>query len=142
MIRLMLPADIATEWERISPVLEPAVEVDETRQMSDVYRDLMSGDFALFDVEHDGDKAIVVVEISQSSVNSKCLWLVYVAGHIGSYAPRAWIGHMRNWSQWFQDIARALNCTEIRIKGRDWSKVFPDWECVDPDWHELRKELV
>jgi hypothetical protein len=133
----MLPAAIDADWERIGALLAPAIKQDDQRQDSDVFRDLMAGDMALFEVEASGARGVVVVEI-----DGPTFWITYIAGRIDGL-PRRWLERVRMLMSYFAGIARAHNCTELRIEGRDWSRVFPDWERIDerPGRHELRRIL-
>jgi hypothetical protein len=135
----MVPATIEAEWPRIGPLLAPAIAVDPARQEADVYRDLLSGDMALYDMDLQGAQGVVVVEINSDGVNSKTFWILYVAGRISG--PRShWLGRVKTLTSYFVGIARAMNCTELRIEGRNWGRVFPEWERIG-DPNQLRLVL-
>lgn len=134
---LMLPIEIEHDWEQIGALLSPAIRRDEQRQAIDVYRDLMSGDMALFQVDLPMAKGIAVVEFADG-----VCWIVYIAGKITAL-PVAWRGRVRVLMSYFEGIARAHGCKEMRIEGRDWGSIFPEWERMGerPDRNELRKAL-
>lgn len=134
MFAIMLPEAIAADWERIGDLLAPAIAEDDQRQPADVYRDLMSGDFVLFEVDLQGAKGVIVVEIA-----SPCFWLIYVAGRISG--PKShWLGRVKALTLYFSVLAKANNCTEMRLEGRNWAPIFPDWERLGTR-NALRKAL-
>lgn len=108
----------------------------------DVYRAIVEGTLALFTVSLETVNGVMVVEIHEID-GSKCLSLIYFAGRIGPHPPRQWTSRVREMvSTFLAAIAKAASCTEIRIEGRDWSRVFPDWEVLDADRHALRLRLA
>jgi hypothetical protein len=121
MITLLLPDYVATWWGELGVRLAPAIRVDPKRKIADVYRELMTGHFALFTVNENGVNALAVVAIDQID-ETKRLSLVYVAGTISP------LRKVRDLMQIVIDTAKDLRCTEVRIEGRDWSRFFPDWE--------------
>lgn len=131
---LLLPSMIEADWDRIGGMLEPAIEYDEARQSEDVRRDLLNGDMALFDIELHEASGVVVIEFSD-----EVCWLLYVTGNIGGKG-REWIKRVHLLMQVFEDIARRHGCTELRLEGRDWHRVFPEYERLGGR-NELRKAL-
>lgn len=134
---LVLPDGIRADMARYQGLLAPALKHDEAMNMGDLMRALSSGEFALYDVDLHGAKGVIVVEINQGAVNT--LWVRYVSGRI-SGPPRVWIGRVKALQIYFEGIARQMGCTEIRVCGRDWSRILPDWEKDGPR-HELRLAL-
>ncbi len=128
---LMLPADIAADWEDVAAILAEAVEIDPARQLADVYRDLMAGDMALIRVDAGDLCGFVVIEFDQPT----CL-LLYAAGSIGNL----WRGAFRPILAGLEELARRNGCTEMRIEGRDWSRLLPDY--VPGSERPWRNELV
>lgn len=56
--------------------------------------------------------------------------------------PKAWLGRIRAEMRRLENIARAAGCVEMRMGGRDWSRVFPDYEPIQgPTPNLLRKVL-
>lgn len=125
---------IAADWQRIEGLLGPAIEHDDMRQTEDVRRDLLNGDMALFDIELHEISGVAVIEFADG-----ICWLIYCGGRIGGHG-REWLSRTRLLVQVFADLARSFGCTEMRIEGRDWHRIFPDWERVGPR-NELRKAL-
>jgi hypothetical protein len=136
------PDRIEAEWERIGALLQPAIAHDEKRMAIDVYRDLMTGALELFDLDLYRVKGVAVTEIGLSTANLRCMWIVYIGGQVlGS--PREWIGRVRTLMSYFEGIARAEGCAEMRIEGRDWSRMLPAYERLieRPGRNELRRML-
>lgn len=55
--------------------------------------------------------------------------------------PKAWLRHVRAELRLLEDIAREKGATEMRVAGRDWSRVFPDYEPMPGITNRLRKRL-
>lgn len=128
---LILPAEIASDWEDLRAVLVDAIEVDPSRQEADVFRDLMAGDMALIRVDAGDMQGFVVIEFDAP----RCL-LLYAAGSIGNL----WHGTFRPILAGLEELARRNGCTEMRIEGRDWSRLLTDYEPgTERPW---RNELV
>ncbi len=47
--------------------------------------------------------------------------------------PRAFIRLMREEMTTLERIARDAGCTQMRLAGRDWSRVFPDYQPMAGD---------
>ncbi len=132
---LLLPSLIRADWERISTLLAPAVERDDQRQMADVERDLLNGDMALFDIDLPSMRGLVVIEYDERA----CLFL-YAAGKInGNWRER--IGNARMLMRFFEQMAKRLGHAEMRVEGRDWSRILSDYTNRGGPRHELVKAL-
>ncbi len=55
--------------------------------------------------------------------------------------PKAFIRTVRAELKKLEDIARWSGCTEMRLAGRDWSKILPDYEPLPQLRNGLRKAL-
>ena len=64
----------------------------------------------------------------------------YVDGAIPA-RPKAWLKAVREEVDKIAGLAREAGCRELRIAGRDWSRVFPDYEPLDGVPNGLTKEL-
>lgn len=134
---LLLPSAVDADWERIGALLQPAIAHDRHMMAIEVYAALMRGRFAFFDIDLYEMRGAAVLEIGE-----RVATVVYVAGRIGGRG-RVWLARVRLLMQAFCDLVRRLGCTEMRLEGRDWGRVFPDWERLAerPGRHELRKVL-
>lgn len=137
------PDRIEADWGRISVLLAPAIAHDDKRDPTDVYRDLMTGALELYDLDLTRVHGVAVTEIAPSTANVRCMWIVYVGGTVTG-ARHEWIRRVRTLLSYFEGIARAEGCRELRIEGRDWSRILTDYERLT-DRHgrnELRKVLL
>jgi len=55
--------------------------------------------------------------------------------------PKAWVKAVREEVANIEAIARDAGCAELRIAGRDWSRVLPDFEECDGLTNGIRKRL-
>jgi hypothetical protein len=56
--------------------------------------------------------------------------------------PKQWLRTMRAELEKLEGIARDAGCEEMRIAGRDWSRVFPGYTPFDGAENGLRKALT
>lgn len=118
---------IPSEWERIIALIGPAIEHDKNATPLDVYAWLTSGRSEAFWIGHEHAKGVGV-----TTTEGDVCWLNYVGGTMTS-SPRKFIRAARVVVHDLADLAREQGCTELRLGGRDWSRVFPDWEHFDPE---------
>lgn len=57
--------------------------------------------------------------------------------------PKQWLRLVRAELKNLETVAKSVGCAEMRMAGRDWSRVFPDYERLDggPVPNLLRKRL-
>lgn len=55
--------------------------------------------------------------------------------------PKAWVAAVREEVAKIEAIARNAGCSELRIAGRDWSRVLNDFELYDGLTNGIRKRL-
>jgi hypothetical protein len=128
---LVLPDRIAADWERLGAILGPAVAVDGERTLDGVLEGLLDGTFALFEGREGAICGLVVVMFEEGAC-----WLLYAVGRIEK--PR--LVNARALVAGFEELARRNGCSEMRLKGRDWSRVLPDYERAG-EGNELMKRL-
>lgn len=58
-----------------------------------------------------------------------------------SLPPKRWLRVVRKEMHRIEGIARAASCREIRLAGRNWSRVLPDYEPMPGIENRLRKVL-
>lgn len=56
--------------------------------------------------------------------------------------PKAWLKAVREEAAKLERIAKAAGCAEMRVAGRDWSRILPDYEPCAGLPNGLRKGLV
>jgi hypothetical protein len=86
----------------------------------------------------EGDGVVVTELCAPDGV--PCLWIPYIAGKSNA-GPRGFIRAIRRIAAHYEELARQAGCSEIRIGGRDWSRVLPDFERFDDKPNRLRKRL-
>lgn len=56
--------------------------------------------------------------------------------------PKAWIAAVREEVAKIATLAKDAGCSELRIAGRDWSRVLPDFEECEGLTNGIRKRLT
>jgi hypothetical protein len=130
-------AQVEREWPVVEALLAPAIAIDDHPQ--DVKALLLSGRYQASMISGDDALGIGVTEVLTLD-GVTVLWLPYLAG-ITKMSPKAWLKMARGLMRHYEDCGRAAGCAEIRIGGRDWSRVFPDFERFDDKPNRLRKRL-
>lgn len=69
-----------------------------------------------------------------------CCGILTLQGRL-DLPPKAWLRTMRDGLTYIEEQARDSGAQELRIAGRDWSRVFPDYEPLDGPRNGLRKVL-
>jgi hypothetical protein len=124
---------LVREWERIVPVLAPAVRLDPKRTILDVLGHALRQDMAFWRVSGEAN-GYLVTQIT----GKRTFWVIYAAGVSGGVAM------MRGLMAEIEHIARHSHCAEVRFEGRDWRKILPDYRArkgADGRWH-FRKALA
>jgi hypothetical protein len=81
----------------------------------------------------------VTLEIYQEDGRMIC-GIFQLFGHL-DLGPKQWLRTLRGELTKLETIARDAGCEEMRIAGRDWSRVFPDYTPFDGVRNGLRKAL-
>jgi hypothetical protein len=92
-----------------------------------------------------------VPEVGECTVTLEVYWedgkvicsVDHLEGWIG-LPPKAWVRTIRAELAQIETIARDAGCDEIRLAGRNWSRVLPDYEPFKPvsNTNGLRKALT
>jgi hypothetical protein len=69
-----------------------------------------------------------------------CCGILTLVGTL-SDTPKAWLKTMREGLRTIEGIAKDAGCAEMRIAGRNWSRVFPDYEPYAGPRNGIRKVL-
>ena len=87
-----------------------------------------------------GGTATVVFEVYQEGDELIC-GLRNLEGRF-NLPPKAWLRTLRAEMTKLETIARDAGCAEMRLAGRDWSRVLPDYEPLPGGKpNRLRKRL-
>lgn len=128
---------IPFEWERIVALIGKAIAHDKNATPLDVYAWLTSGCSEAFRVEIPGRVDGLAVTTTEGNV----CWINYVGGRIDG-GPRSFIRAARDVVDGIEALARDVGCTELRLGGRNWSRVFPEWERFDPQYPNRIRKLL
>jgi hypothetical protein len=128
---------IPFEWERIVSLIGKAIGHDRNASPLDVYAWLTSGRSEAFWV----GIPVHVTGLAVTTTEGSVCWINYVGGSVKG-GPRAFITACRDVVAEIENLARDVGCTELRLGGRNWSRVFPEWEHFDPNYpNRIRKPL-
>jgi len=88
----------------------------------------------------EGGAALVTLEVYEEDGVTVC-GLQQLDGRF-NLPPKAWLRTMRTEMRKLENIARSAGCAEMRVAGRDWSRVLPDYEPLPGGKpNRLRKRL-
>lgn len=132
-------AEIERNWHWIYQILEPAVDIDPRRSLQEVKAGLMSGILGLASVHMPKAAGLVIVEPGTFD-GVFCCWVPYLAGHVSGGA-RDFIRMARHLMAYLELSARQAGCAEMRIGGRDWSRILVGYERFNDTPNMLRKVL-
>lgn len=132
-----IPANrIPYEWHWMSTLLKPAIEVSKSNTVLEVFRDLVS---RRSDAYYIGNREGAVLAIMAPCEND-IFWIEYLAGQVDG-GPRKFIDTIQSGMKEIEKAAKAGGASEIRLSGRDWSRILTDYVLTGGKNHELRKVL-
>lgn len=129
------PARIERLWPVIAEILAPAVRQDPTQTLEGLHKRLAEGADRLLHISGPGG-CLMVIEITDDLV----CWVKYLAGAIEG-GPKARVALMREAVARMESVARNAGCTEIKLCGRDWSRVLKNYRPLEGHPNGLTKEL-
>lgn len=128
-------------WPWIEQLLRPAIVHDKRATVYEVHEKLRESRAGLASLHVEGGAALVVIEPTIEN-DVPVLWLNYFAGAVRG-GPQRWLSVIRQGVRYFEEKARETGQREIRVGGRDWSRVLPDYHHYDPAKpNSLRKVLI
>lgn len=127
--------DVEANWPWLSSVLAPAVIRDPGNTLEDVKRSLINGPDLVM-IASGTANGVIVFEITPEL---EC-WVKYVSGSLCG-GPRARVKQMREAMAWIERKAAEIGCTEIRLCGRNWSRILTDFRLMSEWPNGLRKVL-
>ena len=92
-----------------------------------------------FEIIVPGGKVLVSLEAYEDAGRIIC-GICELEGKI-SMKPKAWVTAVRAEVAKLEHIAREAGCAEMRIAGRDWSRILPDYQPFDGAQNGIRKAL-
>lgn len=131
------PARIAREWPTISRFILPAIK-DETSEL-EMFGKLLSGHSQLVQIDSNAAHAYLVLRV-QEMEGVLCCYIGYLGGKF-SGGPKAFATFVRNVTATIERKAKDIGCKEVRVGGRDWSRVLTDYDAFDGMNNGLRKAI-
>lgn len=92
-----------------------------------------------FLIEYPGVRVEITFEAYEENGRKVC-GIYQIDGEINR-PPKAWLAIVRAEVAKIADIARNAGCDELRIAGRDWSRVLPEFEPFDGPVNGIRRML-
>ena len=92
-----------------------------------------------FRIERPYGRAVVQLEVYEEPTGLVC-GIHRLRGRI-ALPRREWIAAVREEMHKIEGLAKAANCTEMRLGGRNWSRVLPDYQPLSGVTNGLRKAL-
>lgn len=95
-----------------------------------------------FRITRPGANVLVTMRLYEE--NDEMVCAIQELGGEMRLPPKAWLRAARAEMACLETIARDAGCQEMRMAGRDWSRVFPDYQPYRPANNEngLRKVLT
>jgi hypothetical protein len=83
---------------------------------------------------------VVTFEIGEEDGRMIC-GIYFIEGRLRE-PPKRWLRIVRAEMRRIEEIAAGAGCHEMRVAGRDWSRVLPDYEPMPGIKNRLRKRLT
>jgi hypothetical protein len=138
-VERMQITEIERNWHWIYQILEPAVDLDPNRTLQQIKIGLLKGEMGLASVHMPKAAGLVIVEPGTFD-GVFCCWVPYLAGHVSGGA-KDFIRMARQLMAYLELSARLAGCAEMRIGGRDWSRILPDYRRFNDIPNMLHKVL-
>lgn len=90
-----------------------------------------------------GDASVFVQIVEDDADPTKMVCWVYYLLKVSAtgLGPKAWLAAVRGAIETMEQWARDAGCAEMRIRGRDWSRILPDYDFIDGVPNGLKKRL-
>lgn len=88
--------------------------------------------------------ALAWFEIAEHEADPKRMvcWVYYLMKvSSAGLGPKAWLASVRQVVGTLEQKAREAGCVEMRVRGRDWSRILHDYEFIDGVPNGLKKRL-
>lgn len=90
-------------------------------------------------IEHQGASGVIVLDVFEED-GALCFGITQLVAKI-DFPPRQWLRLVRSAVAELSIWASNAGCKEIRVCGRDWSRILPDFEPLSGLRNGLRKAL-
>lgn len=132
-----IPAErIPAFWPALSHALAASVQIDQQRDWPTVARDIAVGDLMAWRITGAADGYALTTTGRAIDSPGVAFWIAHVGGVVTGHRRQA----MSQVVDAFEQIARTLECDEIRIEGRviAWGRLASGWRLSNG---VLRKDL-
>lgn len=93
-----------------------------------------------FTIERPEGTVLMVLQTIIEDDGNKVCGIKQIVGSIPA-KPKAWVRAVREEVAKIEGLARDAGFDEIRITGRDWSRILPDYEPCEGLTNGIRKRL-
>lgn len=129
------PARIERLWPVIAETIWPAVRQNSHFTLEILRKRLLNGMDHIFQVNGEA-QGFIAIELT----DDLCCWIKCAAGAVEG-GPKARVQTIREIMAFVEKVAREAGCSEIKICGRDWSRILKDYEPFDGFQNGIRKGL-
>jgi len=129
--------ELAAQASALQREIEPAILDGDTDA---VWSAIRSGRYVVFRIVDGEASAMLVASVYEEGHTAvTCFGIEFFTAR---KAPRhRWLALMRCGVAEIGKLAKEAGCTELRLGGRDWRRVFPDFTPLEGVPHGLRKVL-
>lgn len=93
-----------------------------------------------FPIETDEISVVMVMQVFEAEDGRLVCGIRNLVGKVTA-PPKQWLRAVRAEMRKLEGLARDAGCKEMRLRGRDWSRILPDYEPLDGTPNGLRKDL-
>lgn len=129
------PARIEREWPAIAEIVWPAVRQNSHFTLETFRKRLLNGLDHIFKVSGEA-QGYIALELS----DDLCCWIKCAAGSVAG-GPKARVRTILEIMAFVEKVAREAGCSEVKVSGRDWSRILKDYEPFDGFRNGIRKGL-
>lgn len=97
-------------------------------------------DLPAFPISRAEGSVLMVLQTLIEDDGNKVCGIKQIVGSIPA-KPKAWVRAVREEVAKIEGLARDAGCNEIRITGRDWSRILPDYQPCEGLTNGIRKRL-
>lgn len=129
------PERIEALWPVIAETVWPAARQDSHYTLETLRKRLLNGMDHLFELSGEA-RGYMALQLGDDLT----CWIKCAAGHVEG-GPKRRVQTIREIMAHIESVAKNAGCSEIKICGRDWSKVLTDYEPFDGFRNGISKRL-
>lgn len=131
--------EVLRNWPWCEQLLAPSLAFTPQTSSDGVKAALMSGEMGLASVHIHGGTGLFIAHVGVFDGVLAC-WVPYIVA-FSRMGPKNWLKTIRAITARIEDSARSIGCAEVRVGGRDWSRVLIGYAPFDDKPNRLRKVL-